>query len=310
MFRKRILAVNAIALLVLIGILALDLLAPFAYMRARNLLRDAITRAGRTTPQNPDLVFLAIDSDSASLEAEADIEEMYGLHEDDSIEARGLRAMSKLWPWPREVYGLVLERLVEAGAKVVLFDLTFPTPTAGDEPFRLALEKYRDHAVIGSNFVSAASRGFTTVAASHTRPPDSLVPQTSPMDDRVAYTNFWPDEDDVVRRARYRITFEQVQGLAPGSESERFLSLAGRGLAKAGLNDRIPPGIDERLFRYTAPAREGFRPRSIFEIFVPDYWKRNYKSGEFFRDKIVLIGAEGNWQHDEHPTPFGSMPGP
>jgi len=130
------------------------------------------------------------------------------------------------------------------------------------------------------------------------------------MDDRVAYTNFWPDEDDVVRRAQYRLAFEQVQGLAPAPESERFLSLAGRGLAKAGLEERIPAGLDELLFRYTAPAREGFRPRSIFEIFVPEYWTRNYKSGEFFRDKIVLIGAEGNWQHDEHPTPFGSMPGP
>ena len=310
MFRKRILVIGAIALLVLAAIVALDLFAPFAYVRTRTLLRDAIARAGRKAPPNPDLVFLAIDSDSVSLEEEADIEEMYGLHEADSIEARGLRAMSKLWPWPREVYALVIERLVEAGAKVVIFDLTFPTPTAGDEPFRLALEKYKDRVIIGSNFVSAASRNFTTISASHTRPPDSLVPQTTPMDDRVAYTNFWPDEDDVVRRAQYRITFDQVQGLVPGSASERFLSLGGRGLVKAGLKNRVPAGIDDHLFRYTAPPREGFPPRSLFEIFVPDYWKRNYKSGEFFRDKIVLIGAEGNWQHDEHATPFGSMPGP
>ncbi len=54
----------------------------------------------------------------------------------------------------------------------------------------------------------------------------------------------------------------------------------------------------------------GFPPRSLFEIFVPEYWKQNYQSGKFFRGKIVVVGAEGNWQHDEHPTPFGSMPGP
>ncbi|MDQ6860343.1 MAG: adenylate/guanylate cyclase domain-containing protein [Verrucomicrobiota bacterium] len=310
MFRKRILAIGVIALVALGGTVALDVSAPFAYLRTRNLLRDAITRAGRKTPANPDLVFLAIDSDSVGLEEGADIDEMYELHDNDSIEARGLHAMSKLWPWPREVYGLVLERLVEAGAKVVIFDLTFPTPTAGDEPFHLALEKYRDHAVIGSNFISATSRGFTTVSASHTRPPDSLVPQTKPMDDRVAFTNFWPDDDDVVRRVQYRITFEQVQGLQPGAESERFLSLGGRALAKAGYKDLIPAGLEDRMFRYTAPAREGFPPRSLFEIFVPDYWKHNYKSGEFFRGKIVLVGAEGNWQHDEHATPFGAMPGP
>ncbi|MDQ6808656.1 MAG: CHASE2 domain-containing protein, partial [Verrucomicrobiota bacterium] len=68
--------------------------------------------------------------------------------------------------------------------------------------------------------------------------------------------------------------------------------------------------LDDHVFRYTAPPRIGFGPHSLFEIFVPDYWQHNYQNGEFFRGKIVLIGAEGNWQHDEHPTPFGSMPGP
>ncbi|MDQ6621920.1 MAG: adenylate/guanylate cyclase domain-containing protein [Verrucomicrobiota bacterium] len=310
MSRKRLLAVSGIALLCLIAIAALDLLEPFFYVRTRNLLRDTITRAGRTTPPNDDLVFLAIDSDSVSLEEDADIAELYGLTDENSIEMRGLRLMSKLWPWPRELYGLVLERLVTAGAKVVMFDLTFPTPTAGDEPFHLALEKYGPHAVIGSNFVSAASRSFTTISASHTRPPDSLVPQTRPMDDRVAYTNFWPDEDDVVRRAQFRITFEQVQGVPLSPDSEEFLSLGARALMKAGMGDLIPRGLDDHLFRYTAPPRAGFRPRSLFEIFVPEYWKHNYQDGEFFRGKIVVVGAEGNWQHDEHPTPFGSMPGP
>ncbi len=61
--------------------------------------------------------------------------------------------------------------------------------------------------------------------------------------------------------------------------------------------------------RFAGPAGT-FAPRSIFEIFAPEYWKRNCGSGEFFRDKIVLIGAHGNWQQDEHLTPMGMMPGP
>ncbi len=310
MSRKRIVAASVIAFVCLCAVVLLDNLAPFAYVSVRNGLRDAIARAGRKTPENPDLVFLAIDSDSVSLEEDADIQELYGLTEADTLELRALRSMSHLWPWPREIYALVVERLVNAGAKAVMFDLTFPMPSASDEPFRMALDRYGEHVVIGSNFVSASSRGFTTMLATHTRPPDSLVPQKVPMDDRVAYTNFWPDEDDVVRRAQFRVTFEQVQGLTPAPESERFLSLGARALTKAGFADRIPAGIEDRIFRYTAPPRMGFRPRSLFEIFVPDYWKQNYQSGEFFRDKIVIVGAEGNWQHDEHATPFGSMPGP
>ena len=149
--------------------------------------RDALARVGRKAPPNPDLVFLAIDSASVGLEEKADLEELYGFKSADSDEAHALKLMSKRWPWSREVYGLVLERLVKAGAKVVLFDLTFPTPSEGDAPFRIALDRYKDRVVIGSNFVSTTSHGFSTA---HTSPPETLVPQTVPMDDRVAFVNF------------------------------------------------------------------------------------------------------------------------
>jgi adenylate cyclase len=307
---KRISTIGTIALLCFGALLALDRFAPVTYLRARNLLRDAITRAGRTTPANPDLVFLAIDRESVSLEEGEDIEQLYGLRDADSMEARGLRLMSKVWPWPREVYALILERLVNAGAKVVLFDLLFPTHTDGDEPFRLALDRFAKKTLIGSNFVSSSGENFAQNRTSHTRPVDSLIPATVPMDDRIAYVNLWPDDDGVVRSARFQITFGQISGEPPTAQSERFLSLAARGLQKAGFADRIPEGPAPSLIRFTGPAREGFRPHSIFEIFVPEYWRRNYQSGEFFRDKIVVVGAEGNWQHDELATPFGSMPGP
>lgn len=256
------------------------------------------------------MVFLAIDSDSVSLDSTTDVKELYGLTNEGSAEAHALKLMSKAWPWPREVYALVLQRLVDAGAKVVAFDLTFPTATPDDPAFQKALQRYQPHAIVGSNFISASARGHATVGASLTKPPESLIPETEPLDDRVAYTNFWPDEDEVVRQAQFRITFEQVQGNASEPESEQFLSFAARALTKAGQAAAIPSGLEARTFRYTAPPRAGFPPHSLFEIFVPDYWKNNYQSGEFFRNKIVVIGAEGNWRHDEHPTPFGSMPGP
>ena len=92
--------------------MALDRLEPFAYSNLRNMLRDTISRAGRTAEPNPDMVFLAIDSDSVGIEEGADIENLYGLTEANSTEARALRLMSKHWPWPREVYALLLDRLV------------------------------------------------------------------------------------------------------------------------------------------------------------------------------------------------------
>jgi adenylate cyclase len=307
---KRALIITSVALVCLGALLLLERYEPFAYLRVRNLYQDTVARAGRTTPRNPELVFLAIDSDSVGLEEIADIEQLYGLNAADSVEARALKLMSKRWPWPREVYALVLERLVRAGAKVVVFDLTFPTSTEGDAPFRAALERYRDRVVIGSNFISSPSRESSTSGTIYTRPTDTLIPQSEVTDDRVAYTNFWPDEDEVVRRARYQMTFEEADGAMARPDSQRVLSLSSAALIKAGHRTDVPADSDGHLFRFTASPRQGFITHSIFEIFVPDYWQHNFQAGEFFRGKIVLIGAEGNWQHDEHLTPFGAMPGP
>jgi adenylate cyclase len=304
---KRARIIVAAALVGFVALVALDQYQPFTYVRVRNLYRDALSRLGRKTPPNPDLVFIAIDSNSVSLEEDVDLRDLYGFKSTDSNEAHALKLMSERWPWSREVYGLVLDRLVRAGAKVVIFDLTFPTATEQDALFHIALDRYKDRVVIGSNFVSATSHGFSTL---HTSPPETLVPQTVPVDDRVGFVNFWPDADDVVRRAQFRVTSELVQGSAQQQDSAIFLSLAARGLTKAGCANSIPPGLNDRAFRFTAPPREGFPPHSIFEIFVPDYWNHNYASGEYFRGKIVVVGGDGNWQHDEHATPLGSMPGP
>lgn len=294
----RILLISGLALLTFLGISLLDLSRPLWYVRLTNLYRDALSRAGRTTAANPDLVFLAIDANSVSLD-ETDIHELYGLTGNDSDSARALRLMTKRYPWSREVYALALQRLVEAGARVVAFDVIFPGPAEDDPLFRAALERHADRVVIGSNFVDQ----------SLTRPTDALIPQTAPIDRRVGFTNFWADDDDVVRCARFQVTFAQLRGDLHSPDPEEFSSLAAAVMSKAGFAQDVPAGLGNHQLRFTGEPRRGFVPHSLFEIFVPDYWRQNYQSGKFFRDKIVIVGAEGNWQHDDHPTPFGNMPG-
>jgi len=158
---KRPLLLSGIGMACFVALLLVDRYQPLLLLRLRNLERDAIALHGRTTPPNPNLVFLAIDSDSVTLDATTDVKELYGLIDQNSTEARTLKLMSQAWPWPREVYALVLQRLVDASAQVVAFDLTFPTSTPGDPPFRMALDRYKNHVVIGVNFVSSARRAKT-----------------------------------------------------------------------------------------------------------------------------------------------------
>src|SRR5579864_3402905 len=301
MSARRVLAISAFALLVCIGFGALELTQPVSYVRLCNLFRDAIARSGRTTAPNPNLVFLAIDSQSIGFD-QTDLLS-YQLSNNNSEETRALRLMSKGWPWSREVYAVVLDRLLNAGARVVIFDLNFPTATNNDPAFRAALDRHADQVVIGSN--------FNSLDKSLVRPCETLIPPTSPIDNRVGFANFLPDDDEVVRRAQYRVSFNDLRETGRSeSGSERFSSLAAVGLIKSGFVPNVPQTTDPYVFRFTAGPKEGFPPHSLFEIFLPTFWQQNYQSGEFFRDKIVIVGAEGSWQHDEHPTPFGEMAGP
>jgi CHASE2 domain-containing sensor protein len=46
------------------------------------------------------------------------------------------------FPWSREVWALLLDRLFGAGARLVMVDLIFNPPNDGDRAFHAALEKY------------------------------------------------------------------------------------------------------------------------------------------------------------------------
>src|SRR5690349_21186082 len=283
----------------------LDPLSPRVYLQTEFRLRDAIARAGRTSPANPNLVFLAIDSDSVSLDETLDVEGLFSSSSSHAESRRALEIMSKGWPWNREIYALILERLVGSGARVVAFDCLFPEPAPGDDAFRAALERFGPQAVIGSNFVSRENVNRSPkIPSSYDRPSEVLIPKTPRPDERVGFTNFFADENKIVRGAQYKVDFR-----APGEPMATYLSLSALVASKAGHAELIPNDLAEHFMRFTGAPRKGFRPRPIFEIFVPEYWEHNYGSGELIRDKIVIVGAEGKWQKDELNTPFGTMPG-
>ncbi len=270
-----------------------------AYQQAEHSLRNQLIRFGKRAERDPNLVYLALDEPSMDVVHNASPEEIAA--------SPALGMMSQGWPWPRPTHALILERLVKAGARVVAFDLLFPTPREGDELFRDALDRYRDCVVVGGNFME------DNQAVSSTRnfvPPAPTLIQDATHDDRVGFVNFWPDPNEiVVREVRYRVTASQVFRTPPMENETVFESITARMLRKIGRTDLIPDGV--KVFRFAGSGDEGgFLPESVYKIFVPAIWENNYKNGEFFRDKVVLIGQYGNFMKDQLPTPFGLMWGP
>jgi CHASE2 domain-containing sensor protein len=84
-------------------------------------------------------------------------------------------------------------------------------------------------------------------------------------------------------------------------------SLDARALRKFGRPDLVPPGFDERLFRYTALANQAYKPEPVGDVLSPKLWEKNYGNGKFFKDKIVMIGPTAEIFNDFHNTPFNDQ---
>ena len=263
--------------------------------KAEGYSRDLRVMAGRKAKLDERLVFLGIDKPSVQLDE---------LFPEEIGQSRPLSLMAQGFPWSREVHALALDRLIAAGAQLVIFDLLFPQPANGDHIFRESLDRHRDKVVLACDFV------FKEIgAALHAGldlPVNTLITPTEPLDIRLGFDTVFADTDGVLRRVPFATTLRELDGNAAMPEDERYESIAARALRQLGRADLIP-ATGQRMFRFAGPPGS-IRCRSIYEIFVPKLWTANFQNGAFFKDKIVMVGPEGSWSHDEHPTPF-RMPG-
>ena len=49
-----------------------------------------------------------------------------------AIDEQSFAALDTQWPWPREYHGMLVERLLEEGAKKIIFDVVFAEPSNED----------------------------------------------------------------------------------------------------------------------------------------------------------------------------------
>lgn len=279
-------------------VLALHGLGFDPLLKAELDAQDFQMRQGRKPAPDPRLVFLGITKTSYADDLG-----------DDEMEADPvLKMLGGNFPWSRAVWAATIERLAQAGAKVIVIDLLFGAPGPGDDVLQRTLSKHQDRVVIGANFVGVENSFSKFQQKSQTLllPTPTVLPAPATghvmQDPRVGFVNLWSDWDEVMRRANFRESGDRPGSvLPPGVTAE---SLAARALRQAGRADAIPPGVEPRRFRYTRAPGFGYQPVPLYEIFLPGMWTNNFQSGGFFRDKIVVIGPVANIFQDRHATPF------
>src|SRR5919106_4542827 len=129
--------------------------------RGEQGFEDLLRREGRKTAAPKDFVFLGIDQSTLQLPP---------LAPEEIADNRAFQLMTERpFPWSRDVWALLLDRLFGAGARLVAFDLIFSPPNDGDPAFHAALDRYRDKVVLGANFdMENAAQAVT--------PNDALIP--------------------------------------------------------------------------------------------------------------------------------------
>ncbi len=257
--------------------------------RGEQSFEDLLRKEGRKTATRNDFVFLGLDQSTLELPP---------LTPDEVASNRAFQVMTERpFPWSREIYALLLDRLFGAGARLVMFDVMFdPQQKEGDPAFHAALDRFHDKVVMGANFdIQNAAQAVT--------PNDALIPPPQLQDDRVGFANFWADPSDgKVRTVLYHVTNRQLAGLPPHPSQEIYDSLSARGLTKIGHASDVPQDFDGHMVRFSAV--DAYEPRPFYEVFDPKFWHANYADGAFFKDKIVIVGASAQILHDVVDTPM------
>jgi adenylate cyclase len=250
---------------------------------------DVLRREGRKTQTHSDFVFLGIDQESLILDA---------VNPDEIAKDPALRLMAAHpFPWSREVWAVLTDKLFAAGARLIMFDIVFNSPTGADPAFRAALDRHRDRVVIAANLDDQHSYQLVV-------PSNTLIPEPQQKDDRVGFITYWNDVDGVVRRARFHASERQLAGQPEFPGEEIFTSLAARALVKLGRPDAVPNDVNLHAIRFGS--EDAYHPLPLYEVFLPATWHANYGDGKFFKDKIIIVGSSAETQHDVVATPINS----
>jgi adenylate cyclase len=254
-----------------------------------------------------------------------------------AIDEKSINKLGR-FPWPRSVWGRVVDRLTEEGARVIVFDVFFTEPenVESDDLLQKAIQK-SGRVILPLVFVFSEAgykeSGFTDGKLDFMVPSAYAVLKNtgadgpfSPLEAKMALPtllrfsafakslaqiNMIPDEDGTLRWEMLAIKYQDDYYAPIGLQAVRLhrglemTDLALDGAGAVHLGDAAIP-IDRfgrMLINYRGPA-------GTFPFYsVSDILDRTTPPGAF-KDRIILIGPTALGIYDLRVTPFSNnMPG-
>jgi len=301
---RRSFAIVALTMIAIAVILA-ELIPAISNWEIR--VSDLWLKLSRPATPNPQLIYLEIDKvsyaagipDSALAEAEAN-------------DLPVMLALQGEFPWNREVWARLAEKLMAAGARGVIFNFTFASEKPEDPYFQSVISNNAPNVVVGGLIEQEA--GLITLV----QPSPSIV-ETDHLganmhNPSVGVLNIHTDADGIVRHGLYRMDYQNLARQALGSSMVEELgiqplemhSLAARTADLTGKSDQIPEVSERPMIRFTGPAGT-FPVVSLGQVMHPGKWQSEFKTGEYFRDKLIVVGPGAGVFENSHTTPVGTM---
>ncbi len=228
------------------------------------------------------------------------------------------------WPIRRSMYADVIDRLMLAGAKTVALDILFVNPSTygqdDDAKLLSTLKKYKGRVTLAASYDDTNIRQgdvtrFLTPFSWEADPPQS-----------IGTINFWTEPERLFREPsgkegkifrlgseffRLKAQRQPEQAVYLSQINDQVFSFAEATLKGAGLKFAPPKG--ENIYFYgpqeTFARQNPAQQVSFRDVLDPENWNTYLNKGNYFKDKVVVIGATANSLQDFHATPFGTMPG-
>lgn len=249
----------------------------------------------RGTIMPPDkVIIVAIDDFSLQQAANSD------LSSDKDIHAL------KEWPWPRKYHGLALERLIDAGASIVSFDLLFDTKSShgqeDDRKFAEAIRKNKGRVVLASHVLE--SKGLVG-GLSIRRPTDTIYAELDKTS--IGLINAIKDSDGSVRKRPSEYS-KNILALTSEEGSQAFGDAVLNTLQKK-TQEKEKQNTEEvgMSLMFYGPHRT-IKTIPIWQVLERSGYAGLKKRG-VFKNAIVLIGPTALTMQDFHKTAFSGSEG-
>jgi CHASE2 domain-containing sensor protein/tRNA A-37 threonylcarbamoyl transferase component Bud32 len=231
-----------------------------------------------------DIVILAIDDQSTSTPGQ--------YYQADPKQYAYFEPLQK-FPYKREAYAQVIEKLMKAGARSVALDVVFSKPnlddTADDEKLQQSLERYGDKVTLGALYeYSETHQGKFWQLSQPTA-------QFRTGSVSIGSVNFPVEVDGKIHRlgSEFPKLLAENEGFDPADKIPSFDEAV---LGAANVKYPRPKG--DGIYFYGSAGT--FEHIPFWYVLDPENWNSYLQQGKVFKDKIVLIGATDKLSNDYH----------